>query len=137
MPSKGSITKTIRFNVEDREYIERVMEEEEVTWSGAIHKLIEDRGTPHKEDKGNSLKDNMEDTEYKDLENMCQVSRLSIKEFMGRVVELFNLGNIYIDGTEVKTKGEYDTRELEDMCHRINADPQDMIDRLTRSLLKG
>lgn len=40
MPSIGSITKTIRINAEDKAYIEKLMIEKGLTWSGAIHHII-------------------------------------------------------------------------------------------------
>ena len=51
MPSKDSITKTIRLNASDSVALEHLMEEYGLSWSGAIHKLIDDRGTPQKEEK--------------------------------------------------------------------------------------
>lgn len=56
MPSVGAITKTIRLNAEDREYIESLMLGENLTWSGAIHKVISERGTPqngYQKNRGN------------------------------------------------------------------------------------
>lgn len=51
MPSKDSITKTIRINASDTAEIERLMGEKNLTWSGAIHYLIGQRGTPQKSEK--------------------------------------------------------------------------------------
>ena len=131
MPSRDSITKTIRLSGEDRELIEGMMEKEGITWSGAIHKLIEGRGTPQESQKV------MSDDTYRELEDMCFKSGLTTEKFFERVCELFNEGKICVDGIQIKTMGEYDTRKLEEVCHRINADPQEMIDRLTKSLMRG
>lgn len=74
---------------------------------------------------------------YSDLENMCRVSGMSVGRFMEYVYRLFSEGKIYIDGYVVKTKGECDVSELEEVCHRINVDPQEMIDKLAKGLLRG
>lgn len=140
MPSKGSITKTIRLSAEDREYIESLINREECTWSGAIHKIIEGCQGVHPQKQSKPLEGTpleMPEKDYKDLESMCRVSGMTIGQFMGYVYGLFNDGKIYIDGTRVKTRGECDLRELEEMCHRFNADPQDMIDKLVKSLTRG
>lgn len=41
MPSVGSITKTIRIRAVDLPYVEKAMVEHNLTWSGAIHYLIQ------------------------------------------------------------------------------------------------
>ena len=79
----------------------------------------------------------MSEKDYKDLESMCKASYMTVGQFMESVYRLFNDGKIYIDGTVIKTRGECDLRALEDMCHRFNADPQDMIDKLVKSLIRG
>lgn len=142
MPSKDSVVKTARMNRETWEEIERVMDAEGVTFSGAIKKLVDERVHPKKPEKGregipqgNGL--DMVEEEYQDLVKMCEVSGIGLGKFMGMVYQLFRDGEIYIDGRIVKAKGKYDIRELEDICHRVNADPQDMINRLTKSLLRG
>ena len=79
----------------------------------------------------------MPEKDYKDLESMCKASYMTVGQFMESVYRLFSDGKIYIDGTVIKTRGECDLRALEDMCHRFNADPQDMIDKLVKSLTRG
>lgn len=79
----------------------------------------------------------MKESTYRELEDMCIKSGFSTERFFDRVCEMFNDGNIYVDGLNIETKGKFDTSELEDMCHRMNTDPQDMIDKLTKSLMRG
>lgn len=145
MPSQGSITKTIRLSAEDRAVIERIMEEENVTWSGAIHRLIVGdvsqkegkgaKGVPQvKEDEG--VPKLMSEETYKDLENMCRLSGFTLARFMDKVRELFNDGHIYIEGLTLKTRGDYDLSYLIDVCHRANVDPQEMINKLANNLVR-
>lgn len=96
-----------------------------------------------KREKGSNVIQNsecdlgMDERHLKDLKQMCERVGVSLGEFMERVYELFGDGKIYIDGTVIKTRGECDLRELEEMCHRFNADPQEMIDKLVKSLTRG
>ena len=78
----------------------------------------------------------MSEATYRDLSNMCQLSGLTFERFMDRVRELFNDGSIYVDGITIKTKGDYDLSYLVEMCHRVNVDPQEMIDKLANSLVR-
>lgn len=142
MPSQGSITKTIRLNAEDKEIIERIMEEEGVSWSGAIHKVIAE-GVPRR--KGvrerectpeKDVPQIMSEETRADLEQMCRVSGLTLGRFMEYIRVLFNDGKIYVDGLTVKTRGDYDLRYLVDVCHRLNIDPQEMINKLANSLVR-
>lgn len=145
MPSQGSITKTIRLSAEDRAVIERIMEEENVTWSGAIHRLIvgDVSGKERKEAKGvPQVKEDedvpklMSEETYKDLSNMCRLGGFTFERFMERIRELFNDGHIYIEGLTLKTRGDYDLSYLIDVCHRANVDPQEMINKLANNLVR-
>ena len=87
----------------------------------------------HKENVTQTI---MSEATYRDLNNMCQLSGLTFERFMDRVRELFNDGSIYVDGITIKTKGDYDLSYLTDMCHRVNVNPQEMIDKLANSLVR-
>lgn len=78
----------------------------------------------------------MSEETYKDLEQMCRLSGLTIDRFMDYIRRLFNDGRIYIEGIAVKTRGEYDLSQLTDVCHRLNVDPQEMINRLANNLVR-
>lgn len=142
MPSKDSVTKTIRIGKEDLEVVESLMESEGLSWSGAIHQIISERGTPQKTQKQASAKHNslegiMSEETYKDLEDMCRKSGVSLEVFFDRIRELWNEGRIYTEGFLIECRGGYDLKELEETCHRANVNVQDMIDRLSKSMLRG
>lgn len=97
MPSVGAITKTIRLNAEDREYIESLMLGENLTWSGAIHKVISERGTPQngsQKNRGNKKEgqgtpyDEIRDLEIRDLRYRLQELRTRCKG--EKATELFD-----------------------------------------------
>lgn len=148
MPSVGAITKTIRLNAEDREYIESLMGEESLTWSGAIHKVISERGTPQGKDYtvGGSKKqggngegtphrqDLMDRAVERDIGSMCRASNISTHDFYRGVCELFNEGQIGIEEGKVKSYGEYDLRDFEMVCYKLRERPDKMLEKLTRSL---
>ena len=142
MPSKGSEVKTARLSRETWASISELMEREEVTFSGAIKWLIENQkgSVPRKTEekpKGVPQETCMTEETQRDLESMCKGCGISMTRFMDYISNLFNEGYIYVDGLEIKTRGEIDTRGFMEMCHRMNADPQEMIDKVTRSLQKG
>lgn len=120
------------------EYIRGILESKKGSGGKCNTKKSEpaENNVIQKEQKG-ALQEDLDEKRYKDLERMCQLSGLSIGKFMEYIIGYFNSGRIYIDGIVVKTKGKYDTLELEEVCHRVNADPQEMIDRLTKSLMRG
>ena len=84
-----------------------------------------------------SVESMMDEGLYKDLDQMCRLSGLTIGRFMEYIRDMFEEGKIYIEGVQVKVKGEYELRGLIDICYRMNVDPQDMIDKLVRSLQRG
>jgi hypothetical protein len=63
MPTIGSITKTVRINAEDLAVIEKIMAKEMVSWSGAIHYLVGNRGTPSEKNKKSEASPNRDLTE--------------------------------------------------------------------------
>lgn len=147
MPSIGAITKTIRVNREDRAYLERIMTENNLSWSGAIHYLIglknENKGVPLREKTytGGVPQENMPDlmdiAVEKDLAKMCELCGISTHDFFRDVDELFNDGKLEIENGKVKSRGEYNLRYFLETCHKANVRPQEMIDKFTRSLEKG
>ena len=145
MPSQGSITKTIRINAEDRAVIEQIMEEEGVTWSGAIHHLVAE-GVPLKKEKKvegctpeeekRGVPQLMNENTQRDIEKMCELSEISTGLFFDEVCRLFNEGKIEVEKHGLRSRGEYDLGYLEDVCHRLNVDPQEMINKLANSLVR-
>lgn len=80
--------------------------------------------------------DYVSDETRKDIERMCHLSGASTVYFNDEVCRLFNEGKIEFDCMKLKSKGEYDLSYLLDVCHRINADPQEMINKLANSLVR-
>lgn len=142
MPSVGSITKTIRINAEDKGYMERLMEENGLTWSGVVHYLVATSGTPSKKEdksKGTPIErqDLMDKAVEKDLVDMCRLSGISTHDFFRGVCELWNDGEIGIDGEKVRSLGHYNIERFVELCHIMNIKPQETIDKITRSMEKG
>ena len=129
MPSQGSITKTIRFSAEDRAVVERIMENEGCTFNWAVHRAISDGGEP-REDGDVSLSGGV----YREINQMCRLNGLTFERFMEYIRALFASGSIYVEGLTVRTRGEYDLEGLKEVCHRVNVDPQEMINKLVSSL---
>lgn len=129
MPSKGSITKTIRLNAEDRAIVERIMENEGCTFNWAVHRIISE-GIEPREEGDVSLTGET----YREINQMCRVKGLTFERFMDYIRGLFSDGRIYIEGVTVKTKGEYDLDGLKEACRRVNVNPQEMINKLAASL---
>ena len=73
----------------------------------------------------------------REIQDMCYASGIPTEKFFDRICELFKDGMICIEGVQIHTKGKYSTSMLEDVCHRANVDPQEMIDKLTKSLMRG
>lgn len=131
--ARGILSGERKCNTESEEL--RALKEE----NSVLQKEIEHLREPKINEPENNVIQNkvMSDATYRDLEDMCMKSGLSVSKFFDRICELFNEGDIYMDGLVVKARGKYDVRELEDVCHRTNADPQDMINKLVKSLLRG
>lgn len=146
MPSAGSITKTIRFSPEDREKVESLMESENLTWGGAIHKLISGQGTPqngYQKTRENTKsvyqgtprrQDLMDKAVEDDINQMCRLTGISTHDFYRGVSELWSAGKLEIEGEKVRSNGEYDVKHFEEACYRAHIGPQEAIDKLTRSL---
>lgn len=161
MPSAGAITKTIRLSPTDREMVEGLMNSEGLTWSGAIHKLITEggtpksgyqktrenkkpgKGTPYGKDSTSVMAENqgkiyhqdlMDRAVERDIGEMCKLSGISTHDFYRGICELFTDGQIGIDAGRVRSFGEYDLRDFESVCYRLHQRPKEMLEKLTRSL---
>lgn len=148
VPSKDSITKTIRLNAEDTAVLEHLMEQKGLSWSGAIHHLIGSRGTPQNEE-GVHPKNKEKGTpqeEKKPLQissrtrdeiiNMCELCGITTVEFFDEVCRLFNEGKLEVEGKTVKCNGEYDLRELEEVCHLNNVTVENALEKTIRSMMR-
>ena len=130
MPSVGSITKTIRLSPIDREYIESLMSERGLTWSGAVHYVISG-GTRSEEEIVQSL---MDRAVYRDIKKKCKANGISTHDFYRGILELWEKGKIEIVDGKVRSNGEWRTKEFETACYKIGKLPQEVIDAVTRGL---
>ena len=146
MPSLGAITKTIRLSPEDREIVEEIMRSEDLTWSGAIHKLISEKGTPQNVSQKNTKIENegtphrqdlMDRAVEREIGSMCRLSGISTHDFYRGVCELWESGKLEVEGDKVKSLGKYNVKKFEEVCYRAHVLPQKMIDKLTESLEKN
>lgn len=127
MPSAGSITKTIRFSPEDREKVESLIESENLTWGGAIHKLISGQGTPqngYQKTRGNtkSVYQGTPHDEIRDLRNRLQELRARCKG--EKAEELFD-SKLY-SGIQIETIDEGTPRRQDLMDKAVEDDINQM-----------
>lgn len=113
--------------------LKRYSEREEKTLSEYTREILTDKFCGTKP----VLQKLMSEETQRDIESMCHLSGLSMQKFFDSIDELFNEGYIFVEGLTVKTKGKYDLRRLEDLCHRNNLDVQDVLDKVVNRLIKG
>lgn len=156
---KKDYTVIVRINSEIKGYLEEESKKNGESISRYVRELIESerlcntKKTDKKIKQGSNVIQNQEEKiqsggnnviqnimreeTYKDLEDMCRKSGVSIEVFFDRIRELWNEGRIYTEGFLIDCRGGYDLKELEETCHRANVNVQDMIDRLSKSMLRG
>lgn len=130
MPSRDSITKTIRLNKEDREYIEELMRDNGITWNRAVHRAIRIADS----EKECGRQDLMDRAVERDIIKECKRSGISTHDFFRGIEELWKKGKIEIDGYRVKSVGEWDMKEFEICCWKNKKSPQKVIDMITEKL---
>ena len=129
-PTDEKKDKTIKLRLSEELY-ERLEKESEGNMSEYVRGILSGKNKGKDErPKGVEIPEGT----YRNLEEMCMASGLTMGRFMEYVKNLFHEGKIYIDGLTVKTKGEYDLAYLIESCHRVNVDPQEMINKLAASL---
>lgn len=162
MPTLNSITKTIRINPQDLEIIKDLMKDG-TTWSGAIHKLCEIVGTPSKTQKSvlgtpikpskgtpKNSKEALEGTpieekgvhvlksrEISEIESMCKFYGVKVEEFLIAVLKGMESGQIGYEDGELKTYGEVDLSELEEVCHEKNITLEDAIKKCIQMIKRS
>lgn len=107
---------------------------ERVLGESVIQKEEEKKEVPSDSVIQNNL---MDKAVERDLVDMCRVSGISTHDFFRGVCELWNDGEIGIDGERVKSLGHYNIERLVELCHIMNIKPQEAIDKITRSMEKG
>lgn len=147
MPSKDSITKTIRLNAEDTAFLEDLMKKESLSYSGAIHRLIAMGCTPNNEgctprgvpqtEKEASKGVPLDKETMEDIERMCFFSGLSVKEFISKLCEAMNEGTIRYENGRFITESGYDLSRLEEACHEKNIPVQKAIEKCIQMIWKS
>lgn len=130
MPTIGSITKTIRINPRDLEVIERIMEEENTSWSGAIHKLIADEGV-------HPTKKSLEDETLGEIGSMANFFGMTLGDFLNGVLEGLNEGYLTVNNKRVEGIPNIQIDEFLDVCHERGLEAQKTLDKMTKTLRNG
>lgn len=128
MPSIGSITKTIRIYKNDLRVVEKIMEDEKASWSGAIHLII----SGYKENL--TRQDIMDRAVERDIKMECRKKGISTHDLFRGVSELFRKGRIYEEKGRIKLKGELDTERIEENSWKRGINPQELIDQIADKL---
>lgn len=129
MPTIGSITKTVRINAEDLKVIEGIMADKGLSWSGAIHFLANNAGTPSKNPEKSSLS-----AELEDIKEMVGLFGIGFEDFTVKLCDAMNDGTIYIDEGEIKVQTDLMLDEFYEVCHEANVEPQDAINKVVQML---
>jgi hypothetical protein len=134
MPTIGSITKTVRINAEDLAVIEKIMADEKVSWSGAIHFLVGNMGTPSKKIQKSEASPNRDLTE---VESMANFFGFSLDEFLKMVCEGLTEGVLTIEKGKIVGIPDLDLENFKEACHEMGADPQKVLDKATQGVRRG
>lgn len=127
MPSVGS--KVIKVSKEDKEHIERLMEEYGLSWSGAVHMVLE--AFEVKYEPGSKLMDKAVERE---LVKLCRGNGIAPHDFFRGIMDLLEKRKIRIDARGVRTVGMVDTERFEETCYKNKLLPQEVLDKLTRRM---
>ncbi len=130
MPTIGSITKTIRINPSDLEVIEGIMKKEKTSWSGAVHKIIEDGGV---HPKAEAIKTET----MKEITEMAHFFNVTVDDFMNGVLSGLTEGNLTVEKGMVVGTPKMQLDEFIDACHERGLEPQETLDRTTVTLRRG
>lgn len=134
MPTIGSITKTVRINAEDLAVIERIMADEKVSWSGAIHFLVGNRGTPSKKSQKSEASPN---NDLKEVESMANFFGLTLNEMLSKICEGLTDGTLTIENGRIVGVPEVDLENFKEACHEKGIDLQKALDKATQSIRRG
>lgn len=132
MPTIGSITKTIRISPGDLEIIEGIMSAENLSWSGAIHRLISENGsagTPTTE-----LPYGIDMADLDDLKTMVGFGCGSVGEIIHLIDKGLNDGSLVLESGRIIGRPEVDLDKFLDVCHDFGKDPQKMLDKMIEKI---
>ncbi len=134
MPTIGSITKTVRINAEDLAVIEEIMAIEKVTWSGAIHFLANNRGTPSEKNKKSGL------TPNKDLEEIGSMAKffgITTEALLRAVCDGLMDGALTVEGGKVVGTPDESLTRFKEACHDMGIDPEKALEKATLGVKRG
>ncbi len=134
MPTIGSITKTVRINAEDLAIIEKIMTDEKVSWSGAIHFLVGNRGTPSKKSQKSEASPN---NDLKEVESMAKFFGMDVGDLLKGVCAGLMDGNLTVENGKVVGVPEIDLDNLKEACHERGIGMQEAIDKTVKNLRSG
>lgn len=145
MPTVGSITKTMRISPEDLGVIEGIMRDERVSWSGALHYLVEKAGTPKKENCAEGTPQNFKNRDsataklnQNPLLNLSMALGMEYGRFCKEIEGLIDNGGIMKEGSRLVAKENgVDLTDFFEVCHETGIDPQKAVNTMTNSLRKG
>ena len=99
-----------------------------------------DSFVPQKEEKGTPLEDKkpfkISSRTRDEIISMCELCGITTVEFFDEVCRLFNEGKLEVEGKTVKSNGEYDLRELEEVCHLNNVTVENALEKTIRSMMR-
>lgn len=126
------MTKTIRLNAEDAEMVMNLIKAEDLTWSGAIHRLINE-GVPSKQE----IRRTDEEVKMeKDMISMARYFNVSYLELLRKIWNGLHDGFLTIDGDMVVGIPGLQLDELYDACHEAGVDPQRAINKFVKDMRK-
>lgn len=134
MPTIGSITKTVRINAEDLAVIEKIMADEKVSWSGAIHFLVGNRGTPSKKSQKSEASPN---NDLKEVESMANFFGLTLNEMLSKICEGLTDGTLTIENGKIVGTPDLELENFKEACHDMGVEPQKILDKAAQGVRRG
>ena len=137
MPTNGSITKTVRINPSDLAVLEEIMQDG-LSWSGAVHKVISEYGSPKKGEKsvGTPLSD-VPESVHRDNAAMALFGQMTYSEMIVLLNTELNDGRLRIESGEIVGQNSLDLNEFYDVCHEKNIRPEDAIKKCIAMLWRS
>ena len=143
MSSSKTVLKTLRIKNEVAEYfkdkplnryIESLYEEiqsGEIEESGENLYVHTSGGTrvSQKKEEDKECAHSMNEDVLHEIESMCSFMGLGVEDFLLKVCEGLNTGEVWYENGRFKGITEIDVRKFVEACHEVNKDAQTMIDK--------
>lgn len=144
MPTLGSITKTVRINADDLRVFEDIMRKNGLSWSGAVHYLVERMGIPQRQEKISSCVPQKSQKEVDEgvpdnpLLLLSGELHIPYETFCSEIIKLTDSGELMEErGRMVVHESGLKVEEYLKVCKDIGKDAQKCLDGFTDSLMKG